>query len=157
MSLARSKRGQMRVIETILASMIIISALSFVTLFAVAPSTPVYEASDLEKMGYSAFHDLDQQGLLAPLVYNRNWSEIRSLLKITMPVDVYFNLDVYYVNGTKINEGTPIVYGDIQTFNVTKNVASVAYTIAGYPQRTPSGNYTAPYDLRILVLQISRG
>ncbi|MCW4031214.1 MAG: hypothetical protein NWE80_02500, partial [Candidatus Bathyarchaeota archaeon] len=72
----RNKKGQMRVIETILASFIILAAISFVNFFAVAPSSLGYEMTDLEKMGYSALHDLDQQGLLSPLVYNQRWSDL---------------------------------------------------------------------------------
>jgi len=75
----------MRIIETILASFIIVAALSFVGIFAVSPTSPSYEMTDLEKMGYSALHDLDQQGLLAPLVYDQRLSDLRTILRITMP------------------------------------------------------------------------
>lgn len=147
----------MRVIEVIVASFIIISALSFVTIFAATPTSPRIETSDLEKMGYSALLDLDHQGLLAPLVYNQNtnpilWSsDLRTLLKITLPVDVYFNLTVYNIGeyGAWVrisHEG--IVYGDETTFGFSKNIASVSYLLSGYKNG---------YDPRILLLQLTRG
>ena len=148
----RNTKGQMRVIETILASFIIVAALSFVSIFAVSPESPGYEMTDLEKMGYSALHDLDQQGLLSPLVYDsQNWSDIRTLLKITMPNDVYFNLTIYEVDGLRLNadSDSEILYGDSDTFSDARNVASLTYCLVGIPE--------TGYDPRILVLELTRG
>jgi hypothetical protein len=139
----------MRVIETILASFLIIAALSFVSVFAVSPKSPGYEMTDLEKTGYSALHGLDQQGLLAQLVYDQKWSDIRTLLKITMPNDVYFNLTIYDVGGSKLNDASSILYGDSATFSEAKNVASLTYCLAGVPK--------TGYAPRVLVLQLTRG
>lgn len=147
----------MRVIEVILASFIIITAMSFVNIFAVNNATPNYEVSDLEKTGYSALHDLDQQGLLSPLVYGQEWAELRAVLKLTMPVDVYFTLNAYDQYDHKINEDTLIIYGDSSTFENSKNIASVTYSLVGQVHQSSPGNVEANYDLRILVLQLSRG
>ncbi len=154
----KNTKGQMRVIETIFAIFIIVAALYFVGIFAVSPTSPGYEVTDLEKMGYSALHDLDQQGLLASLVYNGNWSDLRTVLKITIPVDVYFNLTIYNLSGSKLNGDTQIIYGDSATFSNAKNIASVSYSLVGIPKQNPNtGKYEAKYDPRILVLQITRG
>ena len=147
----------MRVIETILASLIIVAALSFVTVYAVLPSTSTYEVSDLDKMAYSVLQDLDQHGLLPQFVYTNDWNNLRSALKMTLPVDVYFNLTVYDVNRNKISGAYPIVYGDSKTFEVSKNIASVTYTLIGYQQGGLPENYIAVYDPRVLVLLICRG
>jgi hypothetical protein len=146
----------MRVIETLLSSFIIIAALSFVTIFAVTPSTPTFRVSDLKQMGYSVLHDLDQQGLLAPFVYNQSWTELRTVLKITLPIEVYFNLNVYDLNGARSNDDQ-IIYGDVGTFDASNNIVSVAYTLIGYTRQIGIGNYDATYDPRIIVLQLSRG
>jgi hypothetical protein len=150
-------RGQMRVIEVILASFIVISALSFVTVFAVTPTTPGFEISDIEKMGLSVLHDMDQQGLLAQMVYSRNWRDLRTILKITLPIDVYFNLEIYNLEGAKINTNDPILYGDASTFDLSKNIASVTYTLMGYTMQNGVGNVQARYQPQILILQLSRG
>ncbi len=144
----RDRRGQMRVIETVIASFIIVAALSFFSIFAVSPPSPGYEMTDLEKTGYSALHDLDQQGLLTPLVYNSRWNDTRAILKMTMANDVYFNLTVKKVSdGSVSNEGFPILFGDSNTFAEAKNVASITYCLVG----------TGSYDPRILVLELTRG
>jgi len=153
----RNKRGQMRIIETILASFIIVAALSFVGIFAVSPTSPAYEMTDLEKMGYSALHDLDQQGLLAPIVYNQQWSDLRNILRITLPNDVYFNLTICNINGLPINSN-PILYGDLNTFSEAKNVASITYCLVGIPKlNANTGTYEANYSPLILVLEVTRG
>jgi hypothetical protein len=149
----RNTKGQMRVVEVILASFIIMGALSFVNFLAVSPTSPGYEMTDLEKMGYSALVDLDQQGVLIPMVYDQRWSDLRTILKITMTNDVYFKLTVYTLNGLKFESAlnsapdSQILYGDLATFSDAKNIASVTYCLAG----------ETDYDPRILVLQLSRG
>ncbi len=154
---ARRNRGQMRVIETLLASIIVISALAFVNIFAVTPSSSVYEVTDLEKMGYDLFHDLDHHGILAPLVYSEDWSNLRAVIKLTLPIDVYFNLTVCDIKFNPINN-EDIVYGDIGIFETSKNTASVAYSLVGFSEKNADDySFMAAYQPRILVLQISRG
>jgi hypothetical protein len=149
-------KGQMRVIETILAASIILGAVSFVGVLAVRPTSLTYEMTDLEKMGYSALHDLDQQNLLASFVYEGEWSTLRTALKITLPVDVYFNLTVYDLSGSKLNEENQVVYGDSATFSNAKNIASITYCLSGVATQSGTG-YTAEYDPRIVVLLVTRG
>jgi hypothetical protein len=152
----RDTKGQMRVIETILAASIILGAVSFVGVLAVRPTSLAYEMTDLEKMGYSALHDLDQQNLLASFVYKDEWSTLRTALKITLPVDVYFNLTVYDLSGSKLNEENQVVYGDSATFSNAKNIASVTYCLSGIATQAGPG-YIAEYDPRIVVLLVTRG
>ena len=151
MGTIRNSKGQMRVIETILASFIIVFALSFVNIFAITPTSPKYEVTDLEKMGYSVLHDLDQHGLLTRFVYTKEWNNIKAALSVTLPVDVYFNMTICWLNGTKVNH-EPIFYGNPETFITSKNIASVTYGLIGYPKRNE-----ATYDPRILILQLARG
>jgi hypothetical protein len=153
----KNKKGQMRVIETILASLIMVAALSFVGIFAVSPTSPAYEITDMEKMAYSTLHDLDQQGLLAPAVYNHRWSDLRNILRITMPNDVFFNLTILNINGSPIYSGSQTLYGDLEIFSEARNVASVSYCLVGVTKFNANGAYNADYDPIILVLDVTRG
>ena len=139
-------KGQMRVIEVILASLVIVFALSFANLFAVTPTSPKYEVTELEKLGYNVLYDLDKQGLLPRFVYSEDWSNLEAALRVSLPIDVYFNLTVYDLNRTQIND-TPIFYGDVSAFENSKNVASVTYGLIGHDS----------YNPRILVLRLVRG
>jgi len=147
----RNTKGQVRVIETILASFIFFSALTFVSTFAVLPSSPKYETSDLEKMGHNVLHDLDEQGLLSRFVYNETeWEELTLALMIFFPPDVYFELTIYNATAqpTIINQDFPMRYGAPEVFTASNSTASVSYVIPGHQ---------AEYDPRILVLQLVRG
>ena len=149
----KNNRGQMRVIETIIASFIIVAALAFVSTFAVSPTSLGYEMTDLEKTGYSVLHDLDQQGLLTPLVYGGKWNDLRTILKLTLPNDLYFNLTIYDINGDKL-EGSPdvlIIQGDSEIFSEAKNIVSLTYCLVD----ARASEMT--YSPRILTLQLTRG
>ncbi|MEM3551300.1 MAG: hypothetical protein QXN87_05815 [Candidatus Bathyarchaeia archaeon] len=140
----------MRVVEVILASFIIVFALSFANILAIVPQSPKYEATELEKMGYNVLYDLDKQGLLTRLVYEKDWHGLQRALQVLLPIDVYFNLTIYYLNGAKVNN-IPISSGNPLIFAESKNVASITYGLTGSAQ-----NVTI-YDPRILILQLTRG
>ncbi len=150
-------KGQMRVIETILASFIVVFALSFVSAFAASPTSSKYEATDLEKMAHNILHDLDQHGLLARFVYTQDWDSIKAALRVTLPIDVYFNLTVTDLSYKTINNST-ILYGDPATFSSSQDIASVTYGLVGYPEiDEATGKYQTIYNPRILILQLARG
>jgi len=144
---AKGSRGQMRVVEAIIASLMVISAIVFLYLFAAAPSSQTYETGELEKIGHNVLHDIDEQGLLARYVYNSEWANLTAAFMVSLPTDVYFNCTVYDLNGNPINT-VLISYGSAQIFSTSKAVGSVTYIVPGYQ---------ANYNPRILVLQLVRG
>jgi hypothetical protein len=153
---ANKNKGQMRIIEVILASFVIVFALSFANMFASSPTSPTYQATELEKLGYNALHDLDDQGLLPRFVYNQEWENLTSALRVLLPLDVYFNATVHDLNGNILNN-LPISYGDPSIFASLSNIASVTYGLVGYSRRFNSTYYEATYVPRILTLQLVRG
>ena len=150
--------GQMRVIEAILASFIIIFALTFVNFFNVNPSSERYETTELNKLGYNVLHDLDTQGILASYVYGQDWVNLRNAISVTLPVDVYFNLTVLYLNQTTRNQVT-MHYGDSEVFDNSNVLSSITYPVVGYPTNpsTPIFGKKGNYDPSIVVLQLVRG
>jgi len=147
MGLVFDRRGQMRVVEAIMASLIVVFAVAFIDLFAVTPVSPKYESSELEKIGYNVLHDLDEERLLARFVNNAEWANLTSALAASLPTDVYFNLTVYDVAGRVVNS-QPIGYGTSRVFSNSTYVASVTYVVPGYQ---------LVYRPRVLVLQLVRG
>lgn len=147
----------MRVIEAILASFIIIAALTFVNFFAVNPSSQKYETTELEKLGYNALHDLDLQGLLAKFVYTENWQNLTAALSVVLPSNSYFNMTIFDLNGNIVNDPEiAISYGDPEIFKNSNVIASVTYSLIGNLSGTPF-EYESSYDPRILSLQLVRG
>lgn len=140
------RSGQMRVIEAIMASLLIVFAVAFVNLFAVAPASRSYESSDLEKIGYNVLRDFDEEGLLARFVDTADWVNLTSALAAALPTNVYFNLTVYDVSGVVLN-GQAISYGSASVFANSDYVASVTYVVPGYQ---------LVYRPRVLVLQLVR-
>ena len=147
MRLAFDRRGQMRVIEAIMASLLIVFAVVFVDLFAVTPVSPKYESGELEKIGFNVLHDLDEQELLSRFVGNGEWANMTLALAASLPTDVYFNLTVYDTVGNVVNS-VPICYGTSRVFSNSTYVASVTYVVPGYRML---------YRPRVLVLQLVRG
>jgi len=141
------KRAQMRIIEALLASFVILFAITFINIFAITPSSPTYETGELEKIGYNVLHDLDEQNLLPRFVYNQEWANLTAALMVSLPTDVYYNLTIYDLEGNIINP-VLIKYGSSRVFSESTHVASVTYIIPGYQ---------ATYDPRILILQLVRG
>lgn len=159
MRIITKKKGQMRVIEAILASFIIIFALAFVNFFNVNPSSERYETTELNKLGYNVLHDLDTQGLLANFIYGEDWENLRNAISVTLPVDVYFKISVLYLNQSTRNQ-VPMYYGESDVFINSDVVSSVAYPVVGYPkfdQDSYPYALEADYDPSIVILQLVRG
>ena len=153
MQKSNGKKAQMRIVEAILASFIIIFALSFVNFFASTPASQKYEITDLEKLGYNAVHDLDVQGLLSPMIYNKDWIGFKAALSVILPTDVYYNITVLDLNRNPINDDL-ISYGHSEIFLTSKSISSINYAIVGYPNpNTSSYNY----EPRIINIQLVRG
>jgi len=154
MRIRKNNRGQMRVVETILASFVLVGALAFLNIFAVNPRSATYEVGDLEKLGYNVLHNLDEQRLLGRLVYNSaEWSaNFTNAIRVCLPSIVYFDLTIRCLNGSVLNGNVPIRYGDARVFSNSNATASVTYTLIGY-----STNAQANYNPRVLVLLLVRG
>lgn len=147
MGKSRNTKGQMRVIETILASLVIVFALTFVNIFAVTPYSTRYETSDLEKLGHNILHDIDEKRLLTRFVYEQEWENLTAALTVSLPTDVYFNLTVFDLEGNVVNN-MQIRYGPPEVFSTSNMTASVQYIVPGYQTN---------YDPRILRLELVRG
>jgi len=158
MKIFKSKAGQMRVIESILASFILVSAITFVSTFAVTPQSSTYEVGALEKLGHNALHGLDEEKLLSGFVYNQSeWSSnFTAALRISLPSDVYFDLRMSDLNGTLLNPNIPIRYGDPEVFNNSDSIASVTYCIAGYSRFDSTKGSEVKYEPRTLILLLVR-
>jgi hypothetical protein len=142
----KKTKGQMRLVEALLASFIILFAITFLNVFAVTPLSPTYEPSNLEKMGNNVLHDLDEKRLLSRFVYTKDWGTLTLALMVSLPPEIYFDLTVYYLNWTVVNNEA-IRYGNIEVFENSSYIASVTYIVPGYP---------TDYDPRTLVLQLVR-
>ena len=146
MEKTKKTKGQMRLVEALLASFILLFAITFLNAIAVTPTSPTYEPSNLEKIGNNVLHDLDEKDLLARFVYTEDWGTLTMALMVSLPPEIYFDLNVYYLNWSVANNET-MRYGTSDVFENSSYIASVTYIVPGYQ---------TSYDPRILVLQMVR-
>ncbi len=131
----KNKRGQVRVIEAFFASVLLLSALA---LIPTAQKTDESSAVRLSATALNMLLSLDVDGRLAKLVDSREWTTLRSLIQSVVPAAMWFNLTVFNVNMTPLN--------DVLISNggpVSNNMQSANYVCA-----STSENY-AVYFLRL--------
>ena len=154
MKIKADTRAQMRVIEAIISSFIILSAIAFVNVYTTIPSSTEYETTDLEKMGHNLFHEFNERGELIRFVYGNEteWMEFTHALLLFFPPDIYFNLNIYRLdqNGTLslVNPDNPIRFGSPELFQESNSAVSVPYIVPGQQSE---------YNPMILNLQLVRG
>jgi hypothetical protein len=155
MKIKRWNKGQMRVIEAILASLIIVAALTFVNFFSVNPSREKYEISELDRLGYNVLHGLDLEGILGRFVYSQEWDNLEAAISVTLPADVYFNLTILNIERVEIND-SEIFYGKLDVFR-SPEISSIIYPVIGHSIGSNPFIVNADYEPRVLVLQLVRG
>lgn len=136
--LLHDKRGQIRVIEAFLASMLILACLTLVP----SQSTGVSRSSlNLDSTAQNVLLSLDSNGQLGAYVDSRDWASLGSSLESALPLTVWYNLTVYDSNGICLNS-YPISNGGA----VSNQISSVTYICA-------SPNST--YQVYVIQLQLA--
>lgn len=133
--LIRDKRGQVRVIEAFLASMLILACLTLVP----PQSTGVSRSSlNLDSTAQNVLLSLDSNGQLGRYIDSHEWASLGSCLQSAFPLTVWYNLTIYDLSGACLNS-YPICSGGA----VSNTVSSVTYICV-----SPSSNY-AVYALQL--------
>lgn len=97
----KANKGQIRIIESFLALIIIFSAFVVSGNF---PSSQNAAGNDyLASMGFNALTKLDSSGFLGRCIDNREWSSLREALNLLLPSEITFNLTVYNTAMEQIN------------------------------------------------------
>jgi len=117
-------RGQIRVLEALLATAVVFGALLL--------TGPVYvalekrgDAEVLYSVGLNVLVELDKDGELGELIAQGNWTELSNRLSTLLPVGVSYNLTVYNEALELVND-SPVSSGSTDG----KNVVCVQYILA---------------------------
>jgi hypothetical protein len=122
MRLLKNRRGQIRVIEALFASLLMLSSLALIPI----AQKPQNESLDgLSSMANQVVASLESNGQLSTFVDARNWTAIRSYVQSLIPLSIWFNLTVFNEDLTILNE-LPISSGS----PVSDNIASAECVIA---------------------------
>jgi hypothetical protein len=109
-SLKNDKRGMVRIIEALFASLLILSTIALVPAeFAVQPTRYSTLASEATQVLVS----LDSNGDLSKLIEDGNWTSLKNSLQSMLPVSLWFNLTVFDQNMEALNDvfvsnGSPV-------------------------------------------------
>lgn len=137
-NLRRDKKGQMRVIEAFFAAVLILSCLTLIP--AQSPQDNTSE-TNLAAMVENTMLTLDEDGHLAALIDQGNWSSLGDCVESALPLAVWYNLTVCNQNGEALNP-YPICNG-----------GAVSNTIISYTYVCASQNST--YTIYVLQLQLA--
>jgi hypothetical protein len=137
MNIINNKKGVARVIEALLASVLLMSCLSFIPV----PSNMKNSTGNLVSTARNTLLSLDSDGHLAALVDTGNWSELGACIASALPLTAWFNLTVFDKNMNIIN-GSPICNAG----TVSDKIVSVDYVCT---------SQSATYTIYVLRLQLS--
>lgn len=135
MRLLKDKRGQIRIIEAVFASVLLLSSLTLISATRSSSSDP---AESLALTAHNVLLSLDGNGHLASLVSNQSWMSLKSSIQSSLSPMVWFNVTVFDENMACIND-VPICSGSA----VSDRIVAVDYVCAG-----TSSNY-AVYIIRL--------
>lgn len=136
MKLLTNKKGQIRVIEAFLASLLLTGCIAIIPIYS-DYNTPL----NLYSQARNILIALDSNGELAILIDNENWQGLKDTLNSAVPLTLWYNLTVFD-EATNILNPIPISSSGI----VNDNINSIDYLSV-----SPNSQYT----VYILRLQIS--
>ena len=139
MNFVRNKKGVVRVIESIIATVLLMSCLAFIP--AQQPVTK--SVPDLASTAQNALLSLDNNGNLASLISKADWSSLQSSLESALPLTAWFNLTVFDNNMNPLNS-SPISNAG----SSSGKIVSIDYVCVN-----PSSNF-AIYILRLQLSEV---
>ena len=138
MKLLKNKRGQVRIIEAIFATILLMSCLALVPASTSVPNS----RGNLVSTAQNVLLILDSNGHLAALVSTQNWTALKDCLESSFPLTTWFNLTVFDQNMRVMN---PFPISNAGA--VSNNIVSVDYICS---------SQTSTYTIYILQLQLSQ-
>lgn len=120
------KRGQMRIIEALIACLLVFLTLSMATFFS-----NVYvmnKGGNLNKVGMNIIDTIDDSAVIEEIIeQNEGWeTKLKSLIDSLLPPDIFYNLTIYStVNGETIAQTTNIFNYNLSSSSEIKSFQQV--------------------------------
>ena len=154
--LRKARKGQSRLVESILAALIIFAVFSVAVYLVTSTKLwTVHERGDLDRAGYNLLHTLAESRVIEQTVEQNRTSSLKILVQRFVPPMTYFDLTIYNIttaqdgitmNMTALPE-TPITNADSpDSFTRSSEVSSTTFI---YTSR--QGN------IYYIVLKLARG
>jgi hypothetical protein len=119
--LHQNRKGQVRVIEAFFASVLILSCLALIP-------TAVHSQNNtgnLVAQAQNVLCSLNNDGHLATLVDNHDWTGLKESIESALPLTIWFNLTVYDTHMRPLND-----YPISNTGSVSDQISSINYVCA---------------------------
>jgi len=95
------RKGQIRILEALLAVSIIFSVLALTSPLSSTPNLD--RQAMLKKLGTHVLIELDKDGTLGEFIEDRNWTALERAVEIFLPLGALFNLTVYDEQMLEVN------------------------------------------------------
>ncbi len=136
--LLKDNRGQIRVIEAFLASMLILTCL---TIIPIQPASVQGSDEDLASKAENVLLSLDSNGQLGRLIDAHDWRGLGDCMASALPLTVWFNLTVYDADNNCLNS-----YPICSSGAVSNDISSLTYICA---------STNSAYAVYVLQLQLA--
>jgi hypothetical protein len=130
------KKGQVRVIEAFLASLLLTGCIAIIPIYS-----NYNEPQNLNSEARNILTSLDSNGALAIFIDNENWQGLKNTLNAAIPITLWYNLTIFDENANILN---PISISSSGVIN--ENINSIDYM---------SVSPNSQFAVYILRLQIS--
>ncbi len=141
MNFITNKKGQIRTIEALFASLLILSTLALIPSHDGAEQT---NYNTLSSDGTQALIALDSNGKLSALIEDSDWNTLKNCFQSLLPVSLWFNVTVFDENMSILND-VPVSNGG----SVNEEIVAANYVCAA-----SNGNY-AVYIVRLQLAEAS--
>jgi hypothetical protein len=131
-----NKKGQVRVIEAFLASLLLTGCIAIIPIYS-----NYNEPQNLNSEARNILTSLDSNGALAIFIDNENWQGLKNTLNAAIPITLWYNLTIFDENANILN---PISISSSGVIN--ENINSIDYM---------SVSPNSQFAVYILRLQIS--
>ncbi|HVP26984.1 MAG TPA: hypothetical protein VMT26_04895 [Candidatus Bathyarchaeia archaeon] len=95
-------RGQIRVIEAVLAVIVIFASFTLSTNLTVSQNKA--QSEDLAADGLHALMKLDSDGSLSRYIADKNWTSLREAVNLALPTGISFNLTIFDEQMRQVND-----------------------------------------------------
>ena len=136
-----NKKGQIRTIEAFFASLLILATIALIPSHGGVEKT---HYNSLYSVGTQTLVTLDSNGMLADLIEDGNWTDLRSCIQSMLPVSLWFNVTAFDESMTALNDVVVSNGG-----SVSEEVVAVNYVCAA------SGGTYAVYMVRLQLAEAS--
>ena len=136
MNFISNKKGQVRIIEAFLASLLLSGCIAIIPIYS-----NNYQTTNLSSVARNTLASLDSNGELANLIDNENWATLKQTINAALPLTYWYNLTIF---DEDMNIQNPIPITNAGSIN--DNINSIDYV---------SVSQSSQYTIYILRMQIS--